>query len=348
MRVARVLAPHEIRVEEAPTPTPGAGEALVRIKAVGLCGSDLQYYAQGRIGDLQFSSGHILGHEVAGIVEALGPGVNGPLPGTPVVVDPAIACGRCRHCLEGNPNFCKTLRFLGSPPVAGALQEFIVHPSHLLLPIARRLSFSVGAAIEPLGVALHAVDLGHIRIGDRVVVFGCGPIGLLIASSALRAGAIVYASEPLAHRRKIATKYGVASVWDPGTDDVARAIMDATHGEGVDVIFEAAGSQTATEQALDVLRSGGTAVLVGYWKADQVILPGIRAMRKGLTVRFVRRMRNTFARAITLTESGQVDLASLITHEFPFSAVATAFQQAARREPDIVKAVIMMGDARSS
>src|SRR5512143_2769787 len=133
MRIVKVLSPREMRLEDAPAPSPGPGEVLVRIKAVGICGSDLQYYTQGRIGDLQFTSGHILGHEVAGVVEALGPGAEGPPPGTPVVVDPAIHCGKCRFCMEGNPNFCKNLRFFGSPPTAGALQEFVVHPSHLLL-----------------------------------------------------------------------------------------------------------------------------------------------------------------------------------------------------------------------
>jgi L-iditol 2-dehydrogenase len=343
MRVVKVMSPHEVQLEEAPVPSPAPGEALVRIKAVGLCGSDLQYYAQGRIGDLHFTSGHILGHEVAGVVEGLGPGTAGPPPGTPVAVDPAIPCGRCRFCMEGDPNFCKNLRFFGSPPMPGALQEFIAHPTHLLLPLPAGMSWSVGAVVEPLGVALHAVDLGHLAVGSRVAVFGCGPIGILAARVAQLSGATaVYASEPLVHRREAALRYGATAVFNPESEDVVRAIREATHGEGVDVAFEIAGSQTATVQAVEVLRPGGTAVLVGYWKADQVTLPGIRAMRKGLTLRFVRRMKNTFERAIELARLKLVDLAPLITHEFPLAEAAGAFARAEKRGPDIVKAVITL------
>ncbi len=343
MRVAMIEAPRRVRLVDAPVPVPRDGEALVRVKAVGLCGSDLQYYGQGRIGDLQFTGGHVLGHEVAGVVEALGPGTAGPSAGTPVAVDPAIHCGRCRHCLEGNPNFCQHLRFFGSPPMPGALQEYITHPVHLLLPLPAEMPLAVGAVAEPLGVALHAVDLGHVRVGSRVAVFGCGPIGLLAARVAQLAGASgVYASEPLAHRRALAPAYGAEAVFDPAADDVVREIRAMTDGDGVDVAFEFAGSQAATEQALEAVRPGGTVVLVGYWKADAVTLPGIRAMRKGLTLRFVRRMKNTFPRAIDLARRGRVDLKSLISHEFSLEQIGEAFARAERRTPDIVKAVVTL------
>jgi len=343
MRVARVMAPRQIRLEESPVPSLGPGEALVRIKAVGICGSDLQYYAQGRIGDLQFTAGHILGHEVAGVVEELGPGVEGPSAGTRVVVDPAIHCGRCRFCMEGSPNFCTNLRFFGSPPIAGALREFIVHPTHLLLPLAPSTPFPVAAIIEPLGVAIYAVDLGHLKVGCRVAIFGCGPIGILASRVAQLSGAtVVCATEPLPHRRKAALQYGATAVFDPGTDEVVRAIREVTHGEGVDVAFEMAGSQSATEQALEVLRPGGTVVLVGYWNADQVTLPGIRAMRKGLTLRFVRRMKNTFERAIELAQCGLVDLKGLVSHEFCLDDVVEAFARAEKRAPDVLKTVITL------
>jgi len=341
MRVAKMIAPREIGLEDAPVPTPGPGEVLVRIRAVGLCGSDLQYYSQGRVGDLQFTAGHILGHEVAGVVEALGPDTEGPTPGTPVAVDPAIHCGRCRFCLMGNPNLCSALRFFGSPPMPGALCEFVSHPRHLVYPLPEGIPLPVGAVIEPLGVAIHAVDLGHLALGDRIAVFGCGPIGLLIAQVARLAGAAtILATEPLAHRRKAAARFGVMAALDPSAEDIMRAIADRTDGEGVDVAFEAAGNQEATEQAIRVVRPGGTVVLLGYWKADQVTLPGITAMRKGLTVRFVRRMKNTFGRAIELARQGAVDLPSLITHKFALARVAEGFARAERRAPDVLKAVI--------
>jgi L-iditol 2-dehydrogenase len=343
MRVARVVGPREIRLADAPVPVPGPGEALVRIKAVGICGSDLHYYAHGRIGDVRFAPGHILGHEVAGIVEGLGPATPGPAPGTPVAVDPAIHCGACRFCVEGHPNFCRELRFFGSPPTDGALRELLAHPAHLLHPLPPGIGFSVGATIEPLGVAIHAVDLGHLALGASVAVFGSGPVGLLVAAVAQLHGArSVCAVEPLAHRRKIAVQFGATEALDPADGDVVRSIRDLTDGDGVDVAFEVAGSPEATTQAVQVVRPGGTLVLAGYWEADAVTLPGITAMRKGLTIRFVRRMKHTFPRAIDLVCRDQVNLSALITHEFALAEVAEAFARAERRSPDIVKAVVLL------
>jgi len=343
MRVARVIGPHEIRLDEAPVPLPASGEVLVRIRAVGICGSDLQYYANGQIGGHRLPAGHILGHEVAGVVEALGPGTQGPSPGTPVVVDPAIPCGECRYCVAGDPNLCKNLRFFGSPPTDGALREYLTHPSPLVLPLPSGVTFAVGAVSEALGVALHVVDLSHLKVGHSVAVFGCGPIGLLIARVAQLGGASpVLASEPLAHRRSAAALFGVEAALDPTRDDVVRAIRERTGGDGVDVAFEAAGSESATIQAVDAVRPGGTLVLVGYWNTDHVGLPAIRAMRKGLTIRFVRRMKHTFPRSLDLLQRGLVNLPALISHEFEFSAVPEAFVRAEKRSPDFLKTVITL------
>jgi L-iditol 2-dehydrogenase len=227
MRVVRVMAPQVMRLDDVPMPVPQAGEALVRITAVGICGSDLQYYTQGRIGELAFGAGHILGHEVAGVVEALGPDTQGPPPGTPVAVDPAIPCGR--FCVAGDPNFCERLQFVGSPPRPGALQQYIVHPSRLLLPVPAVWSPAAITVLEPLGVAIHAVDLGHLSVGDAVAVFGCGPIGLMIARVAQRAGArLVCATEPLPHRRAIAARFGVTVALDPAAGDVVREMKTQT------------------------------------------------------------------------------------------------------------------------
>ncbi|MFI5338723.1 MAG: zinc-binding dehydrogenase [Candidatus Methylomirabilales bacterium] len=343
MRVAKVVAPGQIRLEDEPIPSPGPGEVLVRIKAVGVCGSDLQYYAHGRIGDLQFAAGHVLGHEAAGVVEALGPDTEGPAPGTPVLVDPAMPCGGCRYCAAGHPNLCRRLKFFGSPPTPGALCEYLTHPSHLVLPLPAGTTFPVGAVSEALGVAIHAVDLSHLRVGESAAVFGCGPIGLLIARAAQIGGASpVLASEPLEHRREAASLFGVSAALDPGRDDVVGAIRERTGGDGVGVAFEAAGSESATVQAVDAVRPGGTLVLVGYWKADQVTLPGIRAMRKGLTIRFVRRMKHTFPRALELMRQGLVNLPALISHEFPLSDVAEAFARAETRSPNFLKTVVTL------
>jgi L-iditol 2-dehydrogenase len=218
----------------------------------------------------------------------------------------------------------------------------VTHPVRFLHELPQGTPFGVGATIEPLGVAIHAVDLGHLTVGSSVAVFGCGPVGLLIAWVAQLAGArLVGGVEPLAHRRKVAAQLGVSAVFDPAEDDVVGGLRERTEGDGVDVAFEAAGSERATVQAVQSVRPGGTVVLVGYWSADEVTLPGITAMRKGLTLRFVRRMKHTFPRAIDLVRGGQIDLSTLITHEFPLDRVAEAFARAEQRSPDVVKAVVV-------
>ncbi|HXZ43817.1 MAG TPA: alcohol dehydrogenase catalytic domain-containing protein, partial [archaeon] len=333
MRVAKVVTPREIHLEETPLPAPGPGEVLVRVKAVGICGSDLQYYAHGRIGDLQFTAGHVLGHEVAGVIEALGPDTDGLAPGTPVVVDPAIPCGGCRYCMAGHPNLCRSLRFLGSPPTPGGLCEYLTHPAHLVLSLPGDTACAVGAISEALGVAIHAVDLSHLRLGESAAVFGCGPIGLLIARVAQLAGASpVLASEPLAHRRKAASLFGVASAYDPDREDVVRAIRERTGGDGVDVAFEAAGDPEAVEAAVASVKPGGRVVIIGIPSDDRIAFTASVARRKDLLIRVAHRMKHTYPRAIRLVESGRVDLRSLATHRFPLAEVARAFAVAERRE----------------
>jgi L-iditol 2-dehydrogenase len=343
VRQVELIGSRTLRLVDAPVPVPGPGEIAIRIRAVGICGSDLHYYAQGRIGDQAPGPGHVLGHEVAGVVEATGAGVMHPEPGTRVAVDPAIHCERCRYCLAGHPNLCTTLRFFGSPPTPGALREVIVHPAHLVTPLPDGLSLAQGALLEPLGVAIHAVDLGHLSIGDSVAVFGCGPIGLLIARVAQLAGArLVCAADVLPHRAAAAAAIGLAPALDATRPDLVRRLTDETGGDGIDVAFEAAGSETATAQAVEALRPGGTLVLVGYWKTASVTFPAIRAMRKGLTVRFVRRMKNTFPRALALARGEHVCLPALVSHQFPLDRVAEAFERAERRVPDVVKALVTL------
>src|SRR5512141_2774976 len=168
MRVARLHAAGDVRLHDEPLPVAGPGETLVRIEAVGLCGSDLHWYEDGGIGGTRITRPIVLGHEFAGRT------ADGRL----VAVDPAIYCGHCPLCLEGHPNLCPSVRFAGHGPVDGALREWMAWPSECLVPVPDGFSASDAAMLEPLGVAIHSVDLGHVRTGDAVGVFGCGPIGL--------------------------------------------------------------------------------------------------------------------------------------------------------------------------
>ena len=262
MRAARLHGVHDIRIGSEPDPVPTSGESLVRVRAVGICGSDLHWFTQGSIGDAALTDPLVLGHEIAGLVEG------GPLDGRRVGVDPSIACGTCAQCLEGNRNLCPNVRFAGHGGNDGGLRELITWPTALLHPVPDSVSFADAAMLEPLGVALHAVDLGHVSIGDTVVVVGCGPIGLCMVQLARVAGAgTVIAVELLAHRREAASRLGADVVLDPDDEGYADA-LDAAAPLGAAVVLEVAGTDRAVDLAIGAARPGARVVLAGIPDED--------------------------------------------------------------------------------
>ena len=308
MKVARLHSINDIRLHEEPIPTPGPDETLVRVKAVGLCGSDLHWFSESGIGEAQLSKPLVLGHEFAGVTEA----------GQRVAVDPAVSCGKCEPCLAGNPNLCLHIRFAGYGEDDGALRDMLVWQTRQLIPLPNSLSEDDGAMLEPLGVAVHAIDLGKIRPGMRVGVFGCGPIGLLVLQLARIAGATdVFVSEPMPHRLEAARRFG-GKTW--------------TTGVQVDVAFECAGENAAVDDTITAAKAGGRVILVGIPAEDRTSFMASAARRKGLTIKLSRRMKNTYPRAIRLVESGLVDVRSLVTHRFPLEKIVEAFGVAKRRE----------------
>ena len=341
MKTMRLVAPRNMRLEDVPAPEPGPGEVLVRIRAVGVCGSDVHYYLDGRIGDTLAPFPFVMGHECAGEIAALGPGVQAPPVGTPVAVDPAIPCGHCEVCLEGNPNCCPHVRFMASPPVPGGLSEYYVHPADLCIPLPDPLDFAGGAMLEPLGVAIHALMLAKVRPGDTVAVLGGGPIGLLVLQVALAAGAgQVYLSEPLPERRALAANLGARAVCDPRAQDPIAWLDEQTHGRGVDAAIEAAWGGEAVGQAVHVARYAGRVVNVGIPREDTIAFPAHVARRKGLTLLVARRARHVYPRAIALLQRGVVDVRTLISHRFPLERAAEAFELVATLQDGVVKAMI--------
>lgn len=346
MKAVRLYGPRDLRIDDVPAPEPRAGEALVRVRAVGVCGSDVHYYLDGRIGDDVAPVPFTLGHELSGDIVALGPGADGPPIGTRVAVDPAIPCGACEVCLDGNPNCCPDVRFPASPPVQGALCELYAHPADLCVPLPGKLNLAEGAMLEPLGVGIHAVTLAETKPGDSVAVLGAGPIGLLVLQSALRSGArSVYVSEPIPERRALAAKLGATAVCDPQADDPAEWLLDQTEERGVDVVIEAAWGGEAVAQAIRMARPGGRVVLVGIPREDVCSFPASEARRKELTILMSRRMKAVYPRAMALVEAGLVDLKAVITHRFPLEAAAQAFDLVASLQDGVCKAMIELDGA---
>jgi L-iditol 2-dehydrogenase len=345
MTVARLHGVRDVRVVREPVPVPEPGMSLVRVTAIGLCGSDLHWYTEAGIGDARLDAPLVVGHEFAGVV------TGGPLHGQRVAVDPAIPCGACATCRRGHGHLCPDVRFAGHGRLDGALREFMVWPTELLHPLPDTLSDPDGAMLEPLGVALHAFDLGHLRVGGSAAVVGCGPIGLLLVQLArAAAAATVVAVEPLRHRRDLAAAFGADRVVDPanptgaggtdatagGTDataggtDATAGGTDATAG-GVDVAFEVAGNDAAVEIALSALRPGGRLVLVGIPDDDRTSFPASLARRKGVTIALSRRMNEVYPRAIHLVEQKRVDVSTLVTDRYPLERIDEAFRAGVQR-----------------
>jgi L-iditol 2-dehydrogenase len=341
MRAIRLYGPRTLQIDDVPVPDPGPGEVLVRVTAVGLCGSDVHYYCDGHIGESVPSAPLVLGHEFAGTVEAVGPGVANLREGQPVAVDPAIPCGVCELCVEGHPNICPTVRFAGTPPTDGALRELLAWPARQVIPIPAGMSPAIGAGLETLGVCLHAVNLGHLRLADRVAVLGAGPIGLLIAKLAKLSGAVeVFVTESNKARLAAARNMGADATIDVSQDDPVAAIRRLTGGRGVDVAFEAAGALETPQQGVDVLRPGGTLVIVGICPDDRIPLTATAPRRKGVTIKLSRRMKHVYPRTIALVEHGLVDLEQITSHRYPLERTAEAFEHLTQPATDALKIVV--------
>jgi L-iditol 2-dehydrogenase len=317
MRCAALHAPGDVRVEQRSDPAVGPGESLVRVTSVGLCGSDLHWFAAGAIGDATISRPLVLGHEMAGIV------VSGPLAGRSVGLDPALPCGQCRECGSGLEHLCTRMHFAGHGDTDGGLREFLAWPDRRLHPLPDGYDPASGSLLEPLGVAVHAADLAHLRFGGTVAVVGCGPIGLLLVQLAVLAGCEVVAVEPLPHRRAAALRAGATTV--PAPDEAADGTCD--------VAFEVSGSDDGLGRAAGLVRPGARIVLVGIPDDDSTTFTASTVRRKGLTLAVVRRMTaDAYRRATALAVRGAIDLSWLTSHRFPLDAAPAAFATAARRE----------------
>ncbi|WP_433292611.1 zinc-dependent alcohol dehydrogenase [Actinoplanes sp. CA-030573] len=310
MRVARLYGAGDVRVSDEDDPVPGAGETLVEVTSVGLCGSDLHWFTEGAIGDAVLSRPLVLGHEMGGVIRG------GDRDGTRVAIDPAIPCGHCEPCLDGDPNLCLAIVFAGHGACDGGLRQLMAWPSHRLHPIPAAISDDEVALLEPLGVALHAYDLAHPRLAQTVAVVGCGPIGLTLIQLARLAGATrVLAADPLPHRMEAALKLGAAPL----------------KGEA-DLVFEVSGSADAVEAALTAAKPGARVLLVGIPDGDQTTFRASIARRKGLTLVMSRRMGEVYPRAIDLVANRLVDLSSLVSAAYPLTDITAAMATAAARE----------------
>jgi L-iditol 2-dehydrogenase len=312
------------------------------MRAVGICGSDVHYFADGRIGKAIIQYPYVLGHEPSGVIAALGQGITSPEIGTRVVIDPALPCGICAICRNGRPNCCQEVQFLGSPPIGGVFEEYHVFQPEQCIPIPPEMSFETAATLEPLGVALHAINLASLKLGARVAIMGGGTIGMMTAAAARLAGASYVAmTEPVELRRNMSSRFGIDMILPPGNDSTER-IRQAT-GE-IDVAFEAAGAIDAVDDAIQVVKPGGSVIVIGIPAQDRLPIRVHKARGKELSIIFSHRSNDTIVPSIRLVNTGKIDPALTITHRFPLIKLQEAVNLAESYEDGVLKAMILMGE----
>lgn len=342
MKAAMLHAVHDMRVEEVPMPEISSErDVLVRVRSVGVCGSDVHFHERGVIGKYPLSEPTIMGHEAAGeVVEVLDESC-GLKPGDRVAIEPGYTCRRCEFCKSGQYNVCRDVVFLAAPPVHGAFAEYLAWPSDFLFKLPDAVSMDEGAMIEPLAVGLWAAIRGGVTPGDSVAVLGAGPIGLLTMQSAIAAGATrAIVSDLEAGRLELARTLGATETIDASAIDTEAAIMELTGGRGVDVAFECAGAVPALQMALRVTRNGGTTQIVGMPAEQHPQIPLYEMINRELDLRGLFRYANCYPPAISLVESGRVDVASLVTHHFSLDETPEAMTFVHERRDGVIKAIV--------
>jgi len=328
-----MYGPKDLREEEWPKPEPGPGEVRVKIKSVCICGSDTTQYTTGGIGTTKTPVPFVLGHETAGLIDAVGAGVENLFEGTPVAIEPDIPCMKCEFCLTGRQNICPDIKFLGAPPVHGALAEFIIVPANKALPVKSQVTFAEIACIEPLAIGIYTSNKMNISSGDTVAVFGSGGVGVSCAIAIKKAGARVIAiTDKVQSRLEIAEKYGAENIINIQDQNPADKILELTGGRGVDVAIEAAGELSALNDAVASAAIGGRVAIIGIPHDEEWSFPASSARRKELLIQNIRRSNHAAKTAIGWIERREIKLAGLVSHNLPWEKAEEAFNKAAACE----------------
>ncbi|WP_022880230.1 NAD(P)-dependent alcohol dehydrogenase [Microbacterium sp. B19] len=315
LRAAVMTAVDTTVVETRPVPALAPHEVLVEIRAVGVCGSDVHWYRDGRIGSTHVEDPLVLGHEASGVIVAVGADVPDARVGRRVALEPGVPCGRCTQCRAGRYNLCPHVRFFATPPVDGAFATHVALASDFAHDVPDALDDDEAALIEPLAVALWAVRKAGVGIGDRVLVSGAGPVGLLVLQVARAAGAEVCVSDVSAERLAVAAELGASTTVDPRSESLPT---DRT------VLVECSGVAAATRAGIEALEPAGRAVLVGMAANGEVTLPLDVLQSREIVLTGTFRYANQYPDAIALAAAGRVDLRRLVTSVHPLGGVHDA------------------------
>ena len=330
----------KLEAREAPMPVIKPDQVLIRIRSVGICGSDLHYYTKGRIGNYIVTPPFILGHEAAGEVVEIGKNVTRFRIGDRVCMEPGIPCMACEECLTGHYNQCKKLTFWATPPYDGCLCEYVAHPEAFCYKLPDSMSYTSGALVEPLAVGLHACNRGNVQIGHIVAILGSGCIGLvsLLASKARGATKIII-GDVIDKRLEKAKELG-GIVVNTSKEDFANKVMECTEGRGADVVLDCAGFNATVHQALRAAKTGGTVVLVGLGddKLDGIDTGILNS--KELDIKALNRYRNVYQTAVNSISGGVINVEQLVSHRFTFEDTIEAYRTCTKDIRNVIKGVI--------
>jgi L-iditol 2-dehydrogenase len=330
-----------IEMQERPMPVCGDTDVIVEITDVGVCGSDIHYFEEGKIGEFVVEDDIVLGHESAGIVREVGDSVDGLTTNTKVAIEPGYPCRKCDYCKQGDYHLCIEITFMATPPDDGAFAQYVAWPADFVYPLPQEMSLQEGALCEPLSVGIHACQLGDVSVGDRVLITGAGPIGLLGMETAFAYGANeVYVSDVVQSKLDFADARGATGTIDGRTDALGDAINRLTDSEGVDVVMEASGAPDVYTSVLECVRPGGTIVAVGLPSSAEIPFDFTGLSTREINIQGSFRYNNTYGEAIELISSGTVDVAGIIDREYDFDDITGAMIRA--QDHEIVKTMISM------
>ncbi|HTG67614.1 MAG TPA: NAD(P)-dependent alcohol dehydrogenase [Candidatus Udaeobacter sp.] len=341
MKAAVMHNTREITIEQYPVPQIGPDEVLIKVMAVGICGSDLHYYSHGRIGKYVVDKPFILGHECAGDIAAIGSNVQRFQVGDRVAVEPGVTCGRCDACKEGRYNLCPDVEFLATPPFDGAFVQYIKIREDFVFAIPDELSYEAAALVEPFSVGIHAANRTGLQPGSTVAIMGMGPVGLMAVAAAKAYGAakiIVTDLEPL--RLEAAKQMGATHIINIREQDPLEEIKRITSGKGVDVAWETAGNPKALQAALGSLRRGGKLAVVGLPAQDEIPLNVPLIADNEVDIYGIFRYANTYPKGINFLSSGIVDANKLITDKFALEQTQEAMERALNQKSECLKIIV--------
>ncbi|MCM8803746.1 MAG: NAD(P)-dependent alcohol dehydrogenase [Candidatus Omnitrophica bacterium] len=337
MKAAYLTRPYDIEIREIEKPDIKNGDdVLIRVKSVGVCGSDIHYYKEGKIGNFVVKEPLILGHETSGIIEKVGKSVKNLKEGEKVAIEPQVPCRKCDYCKEGRYNLCEYVKFFATPPINGTFCEYIVHPSDFVYKLPEKISLDEATLIEPFSVGVHACNLINLKPGEKVIISGLGPVGILTLIASKINGAIVYGIEKNKKRIEVAKNFGCEYIFN--TNEIKIKEIKNNLLEKVDVVFECSGFSELMEETIFWVKRGGRIVFIGMG-TEFINFNFSKLTIDEIKISGIFRYANTYKKSIEILSNNKIDLICLISKKFKLEQVKEALEYPTKNF-DCIKAIV--------